>query len=243
MPHLFTNRPRQHNLLSMEPPGHLHFSWEAFNGVVYLAGGLIFTLGSIFFLPVFSSSDLGAWIFIVGSILYLVVTIHDLLEAFGFHHLNRNRSVKDRLELSAAVVYSVATVLFIAGSVMFLSSFDRIAGGSWCFILGSLLFIFGAVVNVLQIIQAGSLVTLQLLNATAICFILGATVFLLASVPYLWTHFEPGDSLILFSYTAAEFIIGSLLFFLGGLFNFIRSYYAMCHYRRLHFATLKENPA
>lgn len=233
MPHLFTNRPRQHNLFSKDPAGHLHFSWEVFNSALYLTGGLIFIFGSFFFLPAFSSPDLGAWLFIIGSILYLVVTFHDLLEAIGFYSQNESRTSRDRLELTTSVVYLTATILFIIGSIFFLSTIDRMEAGSWCFILGSLMFIFGATVNVLQIIQAGSLVTLQLLNGTAICFILGSTVFLLASIPYLWTHFSPRDKYILFKYSASEFIVGSLLFFIGGIFNFIRAYYAMRHYRRM----------
>ena len=181
MPHLFTNRPRQHNLLSDEPAGSKHFNWESFNSVLYLLGGLTFVSGSIFFLPQYEkNADTGAWIFFGGSLLYLVVTVHDLFEASAFLRSRKNASFWERLELFAAVIYVSGTVLFIVGSLFFLSEIDFVIAGSWCFIWGSFLFLVGAFINVIQIIQAGSMFTLQLMNATAICFTIGAVIFLLA---------------------------------------------------------------
>jgi len=234
MPHLFTNRPRQHNLFSRLPAGHRHFSWEVLNAILYLIGGLTFIFGSLFFFPRYSMyADRGAWIFFGGSIIYLLVTLHDFLEALAYRKAKGPLPLWGQLELGAAMVYLCGTVLFVVGSLLFLSRFDMVSTGSWCFIWGSLLFVLGAAVNILQIIKAGSLLTLQLLNATAVSFTLGATIFLLASVPYLWQLSEAKDHHLLFTYTAWEFIAGSVLFLFGGLCNFVRAYLAMCHYRRI----------
>lgn len=233
MPHLFTNRPRQHNLFSDEPAGSRHFSWESVNSVLYLLGGLTFVLGSIFFLPKYAHyADTGAWIFFGGSLVYLIVTVHDLFEASAYLRSRENASFWERLELFAAGVYVSGTVLFIIGSLFFLSKIDFVVAGSWCFIWGSLLFLVGAFINVIQIIQAGSMFTLQLMNATAICFTIGSVIFLLASVPYLWSHKQTAFQQKLYSYMAWEYIAGSIFFLTGGIFNFYRSYLANNHYKR-----------
>ncbi|HKJ40538.1 MAG TPA: YrhK family protein [Sunxiuqinia sp.] len=234
MPHLFTNRPRQHNLFSDAPAGSMHFSWESINSILYLTGGLTFVLGSIFFLPKYEQyADTGAWIFFGGSLLYLVVTVHDLFEASAYIRSRAIASFWERLELFAAVVYVSGTMLFIAGSLFFLSEIDFILAGSWCFIWGSLLFLVGAFINVIQIIQAGSMFTLQLMNATAICFTIGAVIFLLASVPYLWSHKHTALQQKLYSYMAWEYIAGSIFFLIGGVFNYYRSYLANKHYKKM----------
>lgn len=114
--------------------------------------------------------------------------------------------------------------------------------GSWCFIVGSVLFLVGAFINVIQIIQAGSMVTLQLMNATAICFTVGSVIFLVGSIPYLWPsshHVVPQE---LYAYLAWEYIAGSILFLLGGLFNFIRAYLANSHYRGVESHVLESEP-
>ena len=234
MPHLFTNRPRQHNLFSNAPAGWRHFSWESVNSVLYLLGGLTFVLGSIFFMPQYEQyANTGAWIFFGGSLVYLVVTVHDLFEASAYLRSRENATFWERIELFAAVVYVSGTVLFIVGSLFFLSQIDLVIAGSWCFIWGSLLFLVGAFINVIQIIQAGSLFTLQLMNATAICFTIGAVIFLLASVPYLWNHKHTALQQKLYSYMAWEYIVGSIFFLIGGIFNFYRSYLANKHYRKM----------
>lgn len=234
MPHLFTNRPRQHNLFSDEPAGSVHFTWESVNSVLYLLGGLTFVLGSIFFLPEYDQNpDTGAWIFFGGSLVYLVVTVHDLFEASAYLRSRKHATFWQRLELFAAVVYVSGTVLFIIGSLFFLSKIDLVIAGSWCFIWGSLLFLVGAFINVIQIIQAGTMFTLQLMNATAICFTIGAVIFLLASVPYLWGHKPSAFQQKLYSYMAWEYIVGSIFFLTGGIFNYYRSYLANKHYKKM----------
>ncbi len=82
MPHLFAARPRLHDLMHDEPSVRDNFRWETINAVIYKAGGVIFVIGSILFFPSLSAyADLGAWVFFGGSLLYLIVTGHDLGEA------------------------------------------------------------------------------------------------------------------------------------------------------------------
>lgn len=225
MPHLFINRPRLHNPTRDKTDLHSHFRWESINAIIYLIGGIVFIIGSVFFFPAFEKYiDAGAYIFLFGSLLYLIVTGHDMVEVH-YHRLTSGRSnyVK-RLEIIAAVSYLVGTIMFTVGSVFFLSSVGLYIAGTWLFIIGSLLFVVGACINVLQIITARSIQTLQLMNLTAVSYVVGSVLFMVASVPYLWHVKSQTARTTLFTYLAWQYVIGSVLFFAGGVFNYWRAW-------------------
>ncbi|MGX1096773.1 YrhK family protein [Amorphus sp. MBR-141] len=226
MPHLFVNRPRLHDLVGEQPSLKTHFRWETLNAIVYEAGGLVFIAGSICFFPALSAwADTGAWTFFAGSLLYLLVTGHDMAELVRHHrHRGAPADVWEKLEFWAGASYLAGTLLFVVGSVLFLSSVGLTTAGAWCFIAGSLLFVAGAVINVLQIVQADDLVTLQLMNLTALTFVVGSVLFAVASIPYLWDFASEGDSRTLDGFLAWQYLVGSGLFFAGGLINYRRAY-------------------
>lgn len=225
MPHMFTNRHRIHDLTKDRTDLHAQFRWETINAVIYKIGGVVFIIGSILFFPRFEAyEDLGALTFFAGSLLYLVVTVHDLLEV---HQHWRNSVSHDRLmvmEYIAASSYVWGTILFTGGSIFFLSAVGWFAAGAWSFIAGSLLFLLGACINVLQIIQAENLVAMQLMNLTAVTFVVGSVLFTVASVPYLWEVKNPSTQTTLYTYLAWQYLIGSTLFFAGGVINYWRAY-------------------
>jgi len=225
MPHLFTNRPRIHDLTRDRSELRAQFRWETINAVVYKAGGLVFIIGSILFFPCFEAyADIGAWTFFGGSLLYLVVTLHDLAEVRQHW---RGSTVHDRamiMEYIAAASYVWGTILFTAGSVFFLSAVGWFTAAAWTFIIGSLLFVLGACINVLQIIQADNRVTMQLMNLTAVTFVVGSVLFAVASIPYLWEVQNPSLQVTLYAFLAWQYLIGSVLFFAGGVFNYWRAY-------------------
>jgi predicted membrane channel-forming protein YqfA (hemolysin III family) len=229
MPHLFVNRPRLHDLVAEDEADlRRHFRWETLNAVVYKLGGIVFIAGSILFFPAFEAyADLGAWIFFAGSLLYLLVTGHDYLEVGQARRRGDLHGVWGRLEYLAATAYLAGTVLFTVGSIFFLSTVGLVAAGAWCFVVGSLLFVLGACINVLQIIRADSKLTLQLMNLTAVTFVVGSVLFTVASVPYLWTVPDAQTERTLLAFLAWQYLVGSGLFFLGGIFNYWRAYVVM----------------
>ena len=226
MPHLFANRRRLMALSGDDASPERHFAWETANAAIYVIGGVLFVAGSVLFFPRFEAwIDVGAWIFFVGSLLYLVVTGHDLAEVVRAARFRRGRPTRwDRLEFLAAVTYVAGTLLFTVGSVLFLSWVGLFVPGAWCFVFGSLLFVAGATVNVLQIVTARSLATLQLMNLTAIAFVVGSVLFTVASIPYLWTVADAGDGRMIDAFLAWQYVAGSLLFLAGGLFNHRRAW-------------------
>ncbi|MEM6438107.1 MAG: YrhK family protein [Pseudomonadota bacterium] len=222
MPHSFVPRRRIMDLTREDPALRAQFRWETFNAVAYKLGGAMFVVGSVCFFPRFSAwSDLGAWIFFAGSLLYLVVTGHDLLEARR-HARGGGRAARE--ELAAALGYVAGTLLFLVGSILFLSWVGLERAGAWCFILGSLLFVLGAVINVLQSFDAAGPAQLRLLNLTALSYVVGSVLFAVASVPYLWDVPEPDERAFLHAYLAWQYLIGSLLFLLGGALNYRRAW-------------------
>lgn len=225
MPHMFTNRPRLHDLTKGSQDLRSQFRWETINAILYKIGGVLFIIGSIFFFPRFEAyADLGAWVFFFGSLVYLVVTVHDLAEVRHHWRLSKSHDRDTILEYAASASYVWGTVLFTVGSVFFLSSVGWLKAGAWCFVIGSLLFVLGACINVLQIVKSSSIKILQLMNLTAITFVVGAVLFTVASVPYLWSVAAKSDRTTLYAFLAWQYLAGSVLFFLGGVFNYWRAY-------------------
>lgn len=230
MPHYITNRPRRYSWVEDRATSQPYSFWELSNAALYIVGGIAFTIGSAFFLPQYERLiGVGVWSYFWGSILYAIVTIQDLLECAINLKCQDKITRGTLIEVLAAAVYAIGTLMFIVGSLFFLPQVELIATGAWCFILGSILFLLGACLNVLLIVQASSLLRLQLLNATAVCFVVGSTLFLVGSVPYLWQIADSQIKNELFTYVAWEYIIGSLLFLVGGLFNYYREFKAAKH--------------
>lgn len=217
MAHHITNRRRSYT------SGSKSFFWEGVNASTYLVGALCFLVGSVFFLPTFDAySAAAAWLFVIGSLIYLGVALHDFVETLIYYRHNRQRGRKTILEFLTLTGYVIASVLFLLGSVCFLPNVFKEAWGAWGFIIGSTLFAAGATISVTQITEAGTMICLQLLNAVAICFVIGSILFLIASIPYLWPSGDLPQKL--FTYLAAQFIFASVLFLFGGVANFYRAY-------------------
>ena len=103
MPHLFVNRYWLHDLTSDHPEVGHHFRWETINAVLYKIGGLTFVTGSLLFFPRYEAyADLGVWMFFFGSLLYLVVTGHDMCEVWHYWRTKHPHSTDKILEFTAA---------------------------------------------------------------------------------------------------------------------------------------------
>ena len=165
-----------------------------------------------------------AWAFIAGSLLYLLVTGHDMAEVVRRMRTRQGApTFWQVLEFFSAITYLVGTLLFTLGSVLFLSRFGHFIAGAWCFVIGSLLFVVGATINVLQIVRASDIATLQLMNLTALTFVTGSLLFTVASIPYLWHVESTADRRMIDAFLAWQYLAGSALFLLGGIFNYSRA--------------------
>ncbi len=234
MPHLITHRPRVSNLGSSNEHSTSHKVWETINAFSYKLGGLGFVGGSIFFFPALSKYlAVGDWLFFVGSLLYLLVTGHDLLEVIKYWRRHQTSSFADHIEFIAAWSYVLGSALFVIGSLCFLPSLGATMLGAWCFIIGSVLFVAGGLVNILQVVEAPSLIYMQLFNVTVAMFLIGSALFAVASIPYLWDLSGSAKTQIT-AFAAAQFLFASVLFFVGGIVIYYRKLVrdkleAFCH--------------
>lgn len=229
MPHLFVSRPRTYPDSFATLDTSAPFRSETVNAFLYKLGGLIFIFGSVLFFPALHEyMDYGSWAFFFGSLVYLVVTVHDLQEVRRHGATAGQSTPRGRLlEYTAAYSYVIGTVLFTVGSILFLSFVDQQHAGAWCFVTGSALFVLGACVNVLQIFRHSTRATIQLTNLTAITFVVGSVLFTVASVPYLWQVQAASDRHTLYAFLAWQYLTGSVLFFLGGVFNYWKAFLIM----------------
>ena len=65
------------------------------------------------------------------------------------------------------------------------------------------------------------------MNLTAVSFVVGAVLFTVASIPYLWNYAAQTDQTLTFRFLALEYLAGSVMFFLGGVFNYWRAFLLM----------------
>ncbi|WP_299692734.1 YrhK family protein [uncultured Vibrio sp.] len=225
MPHVFSNRRRLLNLTADDTELRAQFRWETINAIAYKLGGVLFVLGSYFFFP--SQAEhayIGSWLFLAASLVYLVVNVHDMAEIRRYWKSHPSHSLDELLEYLAGACYLTGTLCFFFGRVVAFPVLGMELLSTWLFIIGSLLFIIGAASNVLLIVKADSVQLLQLMNLTSITFIVGSVLYGTASVPYLWAFESPNDHLLILNFLAWQYMIGSVLFLLGGVFNYWRAF-------------------
>jgi hypothetical protein len=126
------------------------------------------------------------------------------------------------IDAVAAGVYVLGSSLFIVGSILFLPQVDKSYGAAWCFIIGSVFFEVGAIANALQIWEAPDEATMQYANLAAMSYVSGSAFYVSASIPYLYDFQTITDSDIVFRLVAMLYIVGSILFLIGGIFNMRR---------------------
>jgi protein-S-isoprenylcysteine O-methyltransferase Ste14 len=109
---------------------------------------LVFIIGSILFFPKFEAyADVGVWTFFAGSLIYLLLTVHDLLEVRQNWRESSPPRTGQVLDYLAALSYVWGTLLFTVGSVFFLSAVGRVTAGASTFVVGCLLFFLGGLFN------------------------------------------------------------------------------------------------
>jgi len=60
-----------------------------------------------------------------------------------------------------------------------------------------------------------------------VTFVIGAVLFTVASIPYLWHVTNSSLRTTLYTFLAWQYLIGSVLFLMGGMFNYWRAYIVM----------------
>lgn len=225
MPRLVINRKRHFCLKLKNPKFLTNTFWEKTNIYVYTVGALLFIIGSVLYFPALQKWQfIGDWLFAVGSVLYLLVTGHDLLETLIYRHRHHSgNSVNIMIEIIASLNYVFGSLLFTIGSIFFLFPGEVwTSAGAWCFIIGSLGFVIGCSANLWQIVTAPSLLYLQLSNFSLVTFIIGAILFIFATIPFLQEYNSTVGQYNVNNLSAGTFVFASFLFLFGGIMMYLR---------------------
>ncbi len=226
MPHMFLPRPRKYAVWIDPSRIKEQFPFEVMNAIFYDIGGIMFVIGSIFFLPTQEENlAVGSWLFAVGSILFLTVSLQDFVEIVSQEY---GKSESFWLDFTAESLYILGSVLYILGSIWFLPTVGRVYPAAWTFIVGSGLFVGGAALNACQIFQAKTVWASRMMNLVAICFVIGSTMFTCGSVPFLFSFESEQDAEKIGGYLGWMFIVGSFFFLVGGIINHVKVYFLYC---------------
>ena len=202
-------------------------TFELISGLFSVFCGSSLTVGSILFLPQYYDDKEvlgGEWFFIMASVVRLALSTHATLKIVCC-----KRDTKDVPELLAAVMCMGGASLFLTGSVLLLLSIHEYNAAAWSFIVGSVFFLIGALANVSRSWrQDGSYPdrrSSRLANWEAVNFALGSSFYVAASIPYLYEFENAQDEQTVYRYLATMYILGSLLFLVGGLLHTRQGYW------------------
>ena len=222
MARLVLNRTRE---LAPRGGAAANMLWEHVNEIAYILGSALFIIGSVFFLPSYGKElDFGVSIFVVGSLLYMGVTGHDLFEVLRYRRAHGTRGHDEpNLQVAAAIGYVTGGALHLGSDWIYLFDPTLVRPSAWLSLIGSVLFLVAGVFNVLGVVNAPSRQIMQLTNLTAVSFVMGSVLFTVGSFPDFWHEATVNDRDDLMAFVAWLYIIGSAVFLAGGVFNYRRA--------------------
>ncbi|CAJ1951648.1 unnamed protein product [Cylindrotheca closterium] len=232
MPHLLVNRPRifGRKVRILLPPEEAlsQFKWEIISSFCHQVGSVILLIGSIFSIPSIRDAtvgELGTFFFVAASSCYMIVSAHDCYEIICYHSRqddwDKILPPGEILDIASAGTYFCGSLCFIIGSFCFI--FHHTISGGVFKVIGSFLFMAGAVVNSAQSFDAPTYRAKLFSNLTAVSYSVGSMAYLAGSIPHLWSLKSMPDQDRIDTYLAGLFIVGSSLFVIGGSLNFHRA--------------------
>ena len=198
---------------------------ESLLGYAYVFAGLLFVVGSVYFLPSFSAYvEAGCYLYLVGGVIYFATSLFDMEEASHVSH--RFEVMMNFLYLVGSVFFNGATVLYIPEVSSRLGSETAGRYGSGGFIIGSALFIFACFLNGAHTGDAFSggskdarLAKVSVL-ATTNATMFGSCLFLVGSVLYMPDLGCAEETAVYGTYC---YLWGSVAFVVAGVLPLLRT--------------------
>lgn len=237
MPHLLIDRIRANIFVTRKGYPWLAYSLEA----VDIVGAVLFIVGSVCFLPPYSHDMevflAGCIIYVVGSALYLIVCMFSMLEAYI-------EKGPESMEFYEHLMYVIGSWVFFVGTVFYwpeeahhhtvqyvqqcsLAQYFNLLSpefeGTLLFIAGSVLYAMAAFTNALNQRMSDDRAS-RLLTLVTCSYMIGSILFIVGSVAFLP---EIGCGIALVSVGAWTFIIGSAFFLLGSLVSLYRTHHML----------------
>jgi len=202
-----------------------------------ITAGIIFVVGSVCFLPPYSDNlDVflaGCILFVIGGLLYLIICACAFFEALSLKGLQTLEASENGLYLFGSWLFLVGTILYWPAEAhyrhidklqemslgQYFNLFDPEFEGTLLFIIGSVMFAFAAFFNALNQREFDEW-TSKLLSAITSLYLGGSLLFAMGSVAFLPNM---GCSKQMQQIGAWLFIIGSVLFVIGGCLSLWRT--------------------
>jgi len=208
--------------------------WKEFgmscNCCLYIFANFLFIIGSVFFYPnlPYPCELTGIWIFIIGSLIFLVAPLYDIFRAYCFYLTKKEDTHVMRETLSALSIAGKLSRPILSNLDVSMTDLTPAEGKTAATNndLGAL----GSHLRLSLIESAEQINFVTFLAQISVCsfYILGSLLFLVGSVMFLPQYYSRD------SYEAVMiFIIGSVLFFLATLTTtFASSILAVIRYYR-----------
>lgn len=240
MPHLLIERLRTFDILGSFtfPLDHKEYPIGAFVlETLDIIAGAIFVVGSVCFLPPYSDDvDVfvaGCILFCIGGFLYLIICGCAFYEAVAKDGLATLESGENGLYLFGSWLFLVGTVLYWPEEAhyrqieklqevcpgQYFNLFEAEFEGTILFIIGSVMFAFAAFFNALNQQEFRGW-TSKLLSAITSLYLGGSLLFAMGSVAFLP---DMGCNKQMQQIGAWNFIVGSMLFLIGGCLSLWRT--------------------
>jgi len=239
MPHLLIERLRSFPSLGSftSPLNRKEYPAGAFVlEVLDITAGLIFVVGSVCFLPPYSDDvDVflaGCILFVIGGLFYLLICSCTFFEALSLKGLWTLECAENGLYLCGAWLFLIGTFLYWPSEAryrhiekfkdmslgQYFNLFEPEFEGTILFIIGSVMFAFAAFFNALNQREFDEW-TSKLLSAITSLYLGGSLLFAMGSVAFLPNL---GCNQQMQKIGAWGFIIGSVLFVIGGCLSLWR---------------------
>lgn len=256
MPHLLIERHRAAIFWPEDQPDggkeglerqrQREYKWTLAVEIAEILSGIIFTVGSICFFPSMSEDiaifKFGCGCFIVGSIVYALISMYTLAEAVGFTGFISLEVLENMLYLLGSVAFLVGTVLYwptglpdagdsmefitadsqgrhMYGISVYVNTFSEAFEGSILSIIGCLFFALAAFVNALNKRYLHSRSS-QLLTAATSFYMLGGLLFVMGGIAFM-PDYGCSDSMVAMG--AWAYTIGSIFYTIGSCVSLYRS--------------------
>lgn len=244
MPHLLINRTR-----SFPSLGTFSFNRKEYPAGAYavevldIVSGIIFVIGSVCFLPPYSNDLrvflIGCQLFVTGSCFYVVICGCTLAEAMHEKGLVTFETAENAFYLLGSWLFLVGTFLYWPAEAHYkyvegvkdlslgqiFNLFEPEFEGTILFIVGSVLFAFAAFFNALNQ-RSFDTWAARLMTATTSLYMGGSLLFGMGSVAFL-PHLGCNEQMLKIG--AWAFIVGSLLYLIGGCLSLWRTVWISKH--------------
>lgn len=191
--------------------------------VARITGEVFFLWSCVFFLPN-GDTNKGAWVLIIALTILILLRVDSVIE-FTCRACGPRRQHPGCFDWTVSLLYLTGLVTYLVGSVFYVDAVAMFKSGEILFTVGTVFFVLGGCVDSCRAAfesgtKSWTLATFDCL--TAISYAIGAAFRLCGRFVYFMLILDPGADIVKLTWTMGiQCLIGSSLFVIGSVFNFV----------------------